>query len=144
MGPYLDRQHAFFYPGEARPRDLPALAYGLDVQWGWGHWNVWGELQHFQMDYKVIPDFIQHIGYAEVRRVLTPRWYAASRIGYVRPHTYPGSQTYEFAAGFRPNAHQLIKVGYTIQQGAQYIGTQGNVAAIEWVTSLPALSFARN
>ena len=50
------------------------------------------------------------------------------------------SQTYEFAAGFRPNTHQLIKFGYTIQQGAEYPGTQGNVAAIEFVTSFRALS----
>jgi len=39
-GPYLDRHFAFYFPGEARPHDLPATGYGLDVQWGRGPWNV--------------------------------------------------------------------------------------------------------
>ncbi len=143
-GPYLDRQYDFFFPGEAPPRDLPAHAYGLDVEWGRGHWNAWGEVQHFVMDYRVIPTLTQNMGYAEIRRVLNPRWYAASRVGYVRYSASPGFQTYEFAAGFRPNAHQLIKFGYTVQQGARYPGSLGNAAAIEFVTSFRAISLARN
>jgi hypothetical protein len=51
---------------------------------GGGHWNAWGEVQRFQMDYRAIPTFTQHTGYAEVRRILSPRWYAASRVGYLR------------------------------------------------------------
>jgi hypothetical protein len=143
-GPYLDRQYAFFFPGESNPRDLPAHAYGLDVEWGAGHWNAWGELQHFVMDYHAIPTFKQTIGYAEVRRVLNPRWYAASRIGYVHANAFAGYQTYEFAAGFRPAAHELIKFGYTVQRGASFPGTLGNVAAIEFVTSFRVLSLSRN
>ncbi|MEO8049435.1 MAG: hypothetical protein ABI833_03380 [Acidobacteriota bacterium] len=143
-GPYLDRHYAFFFPGEANPRDLPGAGFGLDVAWGWGHWNAWGELQHFQMDYRAIPTFTQHMGYVEVRRVLNPRWYAASRIGYLRANAFPGSQTYEFGAGFRPGTHQLIKLGYTVQQGAAYPGTRGNIAAIEFVTSFRAISLARD
>jgi len=141
-GPYLDRQYPYFFPGEAKPRDLPGRAYGLDVEWGWGHWNVWGELQRFEMEYRAIPTFTQHLGYAEVRRVLTPRWYAAARIGYLRASAFPGSQSYEFAAGFRPGPHQLIKFGYTVQQGTFYPGTLGNVAAIEFVTSFRAMTLA--
>jgi hypothetical protein len=143
-GPYLDREYPFFFPGEANPKTLPASAIGLDVEWGWGHWNAWGELQRFQMDYHVIPTFTQQMGYAEVRRILNPRWYAAVRVGYRHFSASPGSQTYEFVGGFRPNTHQLIKFGYTIQQGVQYSGTQGNIAAIEFVTSLRAISIARN
>jgi hypothetical protein len=143
-GPYLDRHNPFFFPGEAEPRSLPASGLGLDVEWGAGHWNAWGELQHFQMDYHVIPNFTQDMGYAEVRRTLTPRWYGAVRIGYERFSVGPGSQTYEFAAGYRPNTHQLIKFGYTIQHGVEYPGTQGNVAAIEFVTSFRALSLAHD
>ncbi len=143
-GPYLDRQYPYFFPGEANPRDLPASGYGLDVEWGSGHWNAWGELQHFQMDYRVIPTFTQNMGYVEVRRTLTPRWYAAARIGYERFSAAPGSQTYEFAAGFRANTHQLVKFGYTIQQGIAYPGTRGNIAAIEFVNTFRALSLARN
>jgi hypothetical protein len=143
-GPYLDRKYPYFFPGEANPRDLPGRGYGLDVEWGWGHWNAWGELQRFQMDYRAIPTFTQHMGYAEARRILNPRWYAAGRIGYLRASAFPGSQTYEFAAGFRPNTRQLIKFGYTIQQGANHPGTQGNIAAIEFVTSFRAISLARD
>lgn len=143
-GPYLDRQYPFFFPGEANPKDLPARAIGLDVEWGWGHWNAWGELQRFRMDYRAIPTFTQHMGYAEVRRILNPRWYAAARIGYQRFSAIPGSQSYEFAAGFRPNRYQLIKFGYTIQQGDEYTGTQGNIAALEFVTSFRAISLAKD
>ena len=143
-GPYLDRQYAFFFPGEANPKDLPGSGYGLDVEWGRGHWNAWGELQRFQMDYRAIPTFTQHMGYAEVRRILSPRWYTAGRIGYLRASAFPGSQTYELAAGYRLNTHQLIKLGYTIQQGVAYPGTQGNIAAIEFVTSFRAISLARD
>lgn len=143
-GPYLDRHYAYFFRGESNPRDLPAYGVGLDVEWGWGHWNVWGEWQRFQMDYHVIPNFTEHTGYAEIRRVLNPRWYAAARIGYLQASAFPGSQSYEFAAGFRPGAHQLIKFGYTIQQGTAYPGTSGNIAAVEFVTSLPTLSISRN
>jgi hypothetical protein len=143
-GPYLDRQYPYFFRGEANPRDLPATGYGLDVEWGWGHWNAWGELQHFQMDYHVIPTLTQNLGYVEIRRVLNPRWYAASRIGYLRASAFPGSQTYELAAGFRPNAFQLIKFGYTIQQGAEYLGTHGNIAAVEFVTAFRPISLAKD
>jgi hypothetical protein len=143
-GPYLDRHYAFFFPGEANPRDLPGSGVGLDVQWGWGHWNAWGELQHFQMDYRAIPTFTQHMGYVEIRRVLSPRWYAASRIGYLRANAFPGSQSYEFGAGYRPNTYQLIKLGFTRYQGAAYSGTLGNLVAIEFVTSFRAISLAKD
>jgi hypothetical protein len=143
-GPYLHRQYEFYFPGEANPRDLPGRGYGLDVEWGKGHWNAWGELQRFVMDYHAIPNFIQHTGYAEVRRVLNPRWYAASRIGYLRANAFPGSQSYEFATGFRPNTCQLIKFGYTIQQGTYYPGAIGNVAAIELVTAFRVISLTRD
>jgi hypothetical protein len=143
-GPYLDRQYAYFFPGEANPKDLPATASGLDVEWGLGHWNAGGELQRFQMDYHVIPTFTQRMGYGEVRRILSPRWYAAVRVGYQRFSASPGSQTYEFATGFRPNTYQLIKFGYIIQQGAEYPGTQGNIAEIEFVTAFRAISLARD
>jgi len=92
----------------------------------------------------VIPNFTQHMGYAEVRRSLNPRWYAAARIGYQRFSVVPGSQSYEFVAGFRPNTYQLIKFGYTVQQGAEYPGTWGNIAAVEFVTSFRAISFAKD
>ncbi len=141
-GPYLDRQFPFFFPGEANPVDLPAYAYGLEVQWGKGPWNAWGEWQHFTMEYHTIPTFIEHTGYAELRRVLNPRWYAAVRAGYLRTNASPGSETYEIAAGFRPNTHQLLKFSYQVQSGAADPGTLGFVAAIVVVTFFIAFSFS--
>ena len=143
-GPYLDRHYQYYFPGEARPRDLPATAYGLDVQWGRGPWNVYGELQHFQMTYKAIPTYNVHTGYAEVRRVLHPRWYAATRTGYSRPLGYAGSESYEFAAGFRPNTHQILKFGYTLEHVSGASGTMYGTTMIQFVTSFRAFGFAGN
>ena len=140
-GPYLHRQYAYYFRGEANPRDLPALGYGVDAQWGHGPWNAWGEWQRFQMDYRLIPTFKQHIGYAEIRRVVHPRWFVAARAGYRA--AFRSSSTYEIGAGFRPNVHQLLKFSYQIQRGEEYPGTLGNTAAVEFVTSFRAFSFTR-
>jgi hypothetical protein len=143
-GPYLDRQFAYFFPGEAAPRSLPATAFGVDAQWGRGPWNVYSEWQSFQMDYHVIPTVMQRTGYAEARYVLSPRWYAATRVGYIRSNAFTGYQEYEFVAGYRPNRYQLVKLGYEIAQGPQFQGTQGNTLALQLVTSFRAISIARD
>jgi hypothetical protein len=143
-GPYLDRKYAFYFPGEARPRDLPATAYGVDVQWGRGPWNVYGEWQRFQMDYRAIPTFREHTGYAEGRWVLSPRWYVATRAGYLRANAFAGRQAYEFVGGFRPNRYQLAKVGYEIIQCPSVRGTLGNTFAVQLVTTFRAISIARD
>ena len=102
----------FFFPRRSQPRYATrASAIGLDVEYARGHWNLQGELQRFQMDYHASPTFVQHAGYAEVKRVLNPRWYLAARGGYLG-NNYSSSQYVEAAAGFRPGANQLIKVGY--------------------------------
>jgi hypothetical protein len=142
-GPYLSRDYPYYFPGESAPRGLPGSAYGIDVQWARGPWSAYGELQRFQMIYRAIPDFNEHTGYAELRRVLTPRWYAAARVEYVRANAFPGYQAYEMAAGLRLNTHQLVKLGYQVQQGPAIRGTLSNVAAIQLVTSFRALSLAR-
>ena len=143
-GPYLHRQFPFFFPGEARPKDLPATGLGLDAQWGHGPWNFYGELQRFQMDYRVIPNFKQNFGYAEARRTLHPRWYVAVRAGYRRSPVLPPYEVYEFAAGFRPNRHQLIKAGYEVQQTRGPRPLTNRVYAVQLVTNLPTLSRSRN
>ena len=128
------------FAGEAPPRDLPSTGYGLDVQWGRGPWNVYGELAHFQMTYKVIPTFNLHTGYAEVRRVLHPRWYVAARAGYERPVRYQGSESYEAAVGFRPTAGQVLKFGFTTEH---YSGDPlQHTVMIQFVTSFKAFGFA--
>ncbi len=141
-GPYLDRQYEFYFPGEARPRDLPSTGYGLDVQWGRGPWNVYGELSHFQMTYKAIPTFNMHTGYAEARRVLTPRWYAAARFGYIRPIGYTGTESYEAAVGFRPTPSQVLKLGYTTKHYTPAYEQVEHMVMIQFVTSFKAFGFA--
>jgi hypothetical protein len=141
-GPYLDRQYPYYFPGEAPPRDLPATGYGLDVQWGRGPWNAYGEVAHFQMTYKAIPTFNQQTGYGEVRRVLNPRWYAAARIGYMLPVHYEGCESYEMAVGFRPNAHQVLKFGYTFVHYTLASDPPDHLVTIQFVTNFKAFGFA--
>lgn len=144
-GPYLDRRYRYYFRGEANPRDLPASAYGIDVQWGRGHWNVWGELQRFQFTYRAIPTFNQHTGYVESRYVLHPRWYVAARVSYIRASVGAGRQIYEVAGGFRPNRYQLLKAGYQFQQGPEvYEKSSANTFGLQFITSFRALSIARD
>ena len=140
-GPYLDRQSPFYLPGEAEPKDLPATGLGLDAQWGRGPWNVNAEWQRFQMDYDAMPTFREETGYGELRRVLSPRWYVATRLGYVS-NTYAGWRWYEAAVGFRPGRHELVKLDYEAKQGSEIYGAQQNTLAIQFVTTLGPLSFA--
>jgi hypothetical protein len=142
-GPYLDRQSEYYFPGVS-PRDLPAAAYGLEVQWGRGPWNAYAELQEFQFAYNVIPTFRENTGYVELRRVLRPRWYVATRLSYLRSYFAPALQVYETAIGYRPNRMQLIKIGYEIQQSQHIRGTLANVFGIQLVTVFRAISIARD
>lgn len=143
-GSYLHRQHAFFFPGEARPKDLPATSFGLDVQYGRGPWNAYGEWQHHRRDYKAIPNFIYNTGYAELRRVLTPRWYLATRLDYERASAYPGRELLDLAIGFRPNRQQLVKAGYAFAFGPAIRGSLGNVFSLQLITNLRPISIAGN
>ena len=143
-GPYLDRQYPYYFPGEADPRNLPGTGIGADVQWGHGHWNFNGEWQRFQMDYTVIPTFIETSGYGEVRLVLHPRWYVATRLGYVRPNVISGWQSYEASIGYRPGRHELIKLEYELQQWPNTSASQRNTLAIQFVTTLHPISIAGN
>jgi hypothetical protein len=94
------------------------------------------------MTYRKIANYNLHTGYAEVRRALHPRWYAATRIGYSHPVAFPGTETYEFGAGFRPAANQIVKFGYTVKRGPQVLGTEDNIAVIQFVTSFRAFGFS--
>jgi len=144
-GPYLDRRYGFFTPGRARPRDLPGSGYGLDVQWAHGPWNVYGELQRFQFANGAIATANEHAGYVEARRVLSPRWYVAARLGYIREGSVDEDhQAYEVVAGFRPNRYQLVKAGYQIKQGGDNRGTLGNTVELQFVTTFRAISIARD
>jgi hypothetical protein len=136
-GPYLDRHSQFYFPGEAPPHDLPGIALGLDIQWGRGPWNVYGELQKFHNNYRLIRTFKEDTGYGELRRVLAPRWYVATRIGYIRANVFPWTNSIETVVGFRPNRYQLIKLGYEIHHGPTIRGTLDNTLALQLVTTFP-------
>jgi hypothetical protein len=135
-GPYLDRQSPYFLPGEANPSSLPAHALGLDASWSRGHWTVLGELQNFVTPYTVIPTFREQAGYAELKRVLNPRWYVAGRVGYTSANASGKVQSYEGAAGFRPNRLQLIKIDYELQHYSVGPYFNENTLAIQYVTTL--------
>jgi hypothetical protein len=139
-GPYLSRAYAYYFPGEATPKDLPATAWGFDASWGHGPWNAYGEWQRFEDDYRVIPTYRYSAAYGEMRRVLNARWYLATRLGYLHPEGHPGHQIYKTAVGFRPDAHQLVKAGYEILQGSAIHGTLSNVFAIQVVTTFRVIS----
>jgi hypothetical protein len=134
-GPYLDRQYAYFFPGEANPISLPATAIGVDGEWAAGHWNMHGEWQHFVMAYAVIPTFRQSTGYWEVKRVLNPRWFVAVRAGYLHTSFVSGAEAYEGSVGFRPNGLQIIKAGYAVSR-SQQDGTLDKTFVVQVVTAI--------
>lgn len=152
-GPYLDRVVASLLPAAQSIRDFPASALGMDLQWSRGRWSVNGELQRYQFNY---PGFrtspAVSYGYAEVKAVLNPRIYLASRVGYGRHNRVqdlsekssegfaPNLQAYEFAIGYRPNRWQLVKLGYEWLKMDGVSGTRDNVLGIQLVTSVQSLS----
>jgi hypothetical protein len=135
-GPYLDRKYEYFLPGEANPSSLPAHALGLDVEWARGHWNLQGELQKFVMPYTVIPSLHEQAGYAEVKRVLHPRWYIAARGGYTSTNLGGNVESLEAAAGFRPDRFQLIKFDYELDHHSQGSHPFDKTFVVQFVTTL--------
>jgi len=139
-GPYLDRQWPFFFPGEANPNRLPASTVAADGQFARGHWNFEAEWDWMVMPYHAIPFTRREGSYIEAKRVLTPRWYVATRAGYLCTN---GSceDVYEMAAGFRPGAHQLIKLGYEIDHYAKS-GQLDRDVMVQLVTSVHPINLA--
>ncbi len=140
-GPYLDRKSPYFFPGEAPPADLKAGAFGVDTQWARGHWNLQGEWQKFTFPYRAIPTFREQTGYVEAKRSIGPRWYAASRFGYVSSSLGGWSTTLEAAAGYRPAASVLVKLDYQWEYFNQN-ARQNNIIAMQLVTTVHPLSVA--
>ena len=134
-GPYLDRQYAYFMPGEANPSTLSAHAIGLDVSWAHGHTSATGEVQNFVMPYKVIPTFRETTGYGEIKQGLSPRWYVAVRSGFSSANASGKEQILETSAGFRPNRLQLMKVGYEYDHYSLSAQRNDNILGIQFVTT---------
>jgi hypothetical protein len=154
-GPYLDREMAALLPAGRTVVNFPATGAGLDVQWARGRWSTSGEWQWFHFDY---PNFrvspTASFAYAEIKAVLTPRIYAALRVGVQRNGRVadltqqsrqsfePNQQAYEFALGYRPNRWQLLKVGYEWLRTSDVSPSRDNVLGIQFVTSIQSLSKA--
>jgi hypothetical protein len=139
-GPYLDRQWPYFFPGEANPNRLPASSVGTEVQFASGHWNIEGEWNWMLLPYHKIPFVRREGAYIEVKRVLSPRWYAAVRSGYLSSNG-DNQQVYETVAGFRPGAHELIKFGYELQHDGNS-GKLNRIAMMQFVTTVHPVSLA--
>jgi len=155
QGPYLDRTAAAFLPPGKTVSDFPATGAGLDTQWARGRWSTSGEWQWFRFDspgYRISPSM--SVAYAEVKAVLTPRFYAALRVadqrnGRVADLTQQTTeafeanvQAYEFAVGYRPDRWQLFKIGYEWLKSNDIPGTRDNVLGVQLVTSIQPLSKA--
>lgn len=139
-GAYLYPGHRFYFPGEKPPRDLPGTGYGIDVQAARGHWNFQAELMRFQRAYTVMPTFSQSIGYGEARYVLSPRWFAAARIGHQRANAVPSSHLFDFGIGFRPESRQVLKLSYQLQTGPGVFAKPDRILAVQWVARIQSIS----
>jgi hypothetical protein len=135
-GPYLDRQYAYFFPGEAPPNTLRAHAVGADASWERGHTRILAEAQKFVMPYKAIPTYSEVAIYAEVKQVLSPRWYVAVRPGYTGANEGGLVRCLESAAGFRVNRHELLKFGYEVEHYSTGSPRYDNTVAVQFVTTL--------
>jgi hypothetical protein len=137
-GPYLDREYQYFFPGEANPNTLPARALGADAVWAHGHSSVQGEAQHFVMPYTVIPTYREWASYAEVKQVLSPRWYIAARAGFTGAREPGRVRNLESATAFRPDRLQLIKFDYEIEHYDKGSPHNEDTFSVQLVTSLHA------
>jgi hypothetical protein len=137
-GPYLDRQYAYFFPGEANPNTLPAHAWGVDAAWAYGHTSVQGEVQRFVMPYTVIPTYREWAAYTEVKQVVSPRWYLAGRTGLTNANESGEVRNLESAVAFRPDRLQLIKFDYEIEHYDQGSPHNEDTFSVQFVTSLHA------
>lgn len=143
-GAYLYRGHSFFFPGEAHPKAVPMLGYGLDMQWARGKWNVNAEAQRFQFPYRAVPYFFNSLAYGEVKYTINPRWYVSGRAGTRwRTFNLGHDEAYELVIAYRPAKGHLIKAGYLALDGIQSPGTRDNVLGAQYVVSLrpPAVSW---
>jgi hypothetical protein len=116
---------------------------GIDAQWARGHWSSHAEWQWFHRPYRAVPTLTQEAGYAETRRVLHPRWFAATRAGYLSSSTGSRIKAYSFAIGFRPNSRQIVKIGYDMERRTPGAGAPGSIV-IQLVTSFRPVSIARD
>ena len=101
-----------------------------------------GEIAHFQMTYKVIPDYNQRTGYAEVRRVLNP---AGTRLHESAPcarWVMKGPNPTKWRSVSVPILDQLLKFGYTLVHYTLASDPPDHLVTIQFVTNFKAFGFA--
>jgi hypothetical protein len=135
-GPYLDRNYAYYFPGEVSPSKLPAHAIGLDANWAHGHTTAFAEVQRFVMPYTKIPSFRESAGYLEMKQVFSPRWYAAGRYGLASSNATGRTNSIEVAGGFRVARWELLKVGYEFEHYSAGSEHDSKVLGIQLITIL--------
>ncbi len=154
-GPYLDRSLAPLLPIGTGIRSFPASGLGVDAQWARGRWSVSGEYQQFWFDspnFTTAPSF--HSGYAEAKRVLTPRIFLAARAGWLNSGAVadksgasasefaPGLRSYEVGAGYWLGRNELLKGSYEWLEIGGTSGTRFNVVGAEFVFKFNSLAWA--
>ena len=135
-GPYLDRSYPYFFPGERNPSKLRAHGLGLDGAWEHGHTRIFMEANTFELPYTVVPSFRESAGYAEIREVLSPRWFVAGRLGLTSNNISARTCSFETSAGFRPNRLQLLKIGYELEHYTFGSRRDTNTFALQYITIL--------
>lgn len=153
-GPYLDDRLSPLLPAGTTVRSFPASGIGADVQFAKGRWILSGELQRFWFDspnFTVAPSMTS--GYGEVKRVLTPRFYLATRAawltgGNVVDNTGVSAsqfastlQSYEFGAGSWLGRNELLKASYEILHPQGFTGTRLNVIGVQFVVRVNSLAW---
>jgi hypothetical protein len=134
-GPYLDRQYPYFLPGEENPNKLPAHAVGVDGNWAHRHTTAFVEAQRFVMPYTKIPTFRESAGYAELRQVLSPRWFVAARYGLSSSNATARTNSIEASFGYRPDRFQLLKAGYEFEHYGSGTETVSKTLGIQLITT---------
>lgn len=154
-GPYLEPSLAPLLPAGSSLRDFPASGIGVDAQWARGHWNTTGEWQRFHFD---SPNFVLapsiDAGYVEVKRILTPRYYVAGRLGYLdtgsvldRSGVAAGSfgalmHSYELGGGAWLNRSMLIKASYSWLRPEGSSGSRLDIFGVQFVATIKSLGWA--
>lgn len=161
-GPYLDNNLESLLPTDRNLQNYAATGVGIDATWSSGPWSAQGEWMHFDF---ALPGFVaspsQSAAYAQVKRILTPRVFAAGRVnfenfgpikdqpGVSAIHFAGPQQLYELTIGYRLNRVQIIKAGVAWQHGEAWTAAgsfwpeiEGYALELQLVTNFTAVSKA--
>lgn len=135
-GPYLDRDDISWSATGTRPGKLPAHALGIDGNWSHRQTAVYVELQKSVEPHSLYPNFHESVAYGEVRQALAPRWFIATRYGFLSNNVDGKLHTIETALAYRPGRNELIKISYEEQRYQASDDTPNHTLGIQVVTTL--------